>query len=194
MSKKTFAACLSAAGLIALGLSYTSAGFAEEPKNESHTVDNRELLPLPFETRNMLLNKMNQENLGVLGRMLDALSRDDMAEVARLANGMTYNEKSKKVVVSRGSVAFGVLATDFHGQKMPAIRQAAEKGDRREVLKRMSEAVTACMACHSSVRLVEWPDNRAYTTPAPIKLPEGMPQPQYRIPNYQYPSGSGARP
>jgi hypothetical protein len=194
MSVKTFAAGLSIAGVIALGLSYASPGFAEAPQKESHAVDNRELLPLPFETRNMLLNKMNQENLGHLGRMLDALSRDDLAEVARLANEMTYTEKTKKVAPLRGSVTFGVLATDFHGQKMPAIRQAAEKGDRREVLKRMSEAVTACMACHSSVRLVEWPDNRAYTTPAPVKLPEGMPQPQYQIPNYQYPSGSGARP
>lgn len=194
MSKKTIAACLSAAGLIALGLSFASPGFAEPPQEKSQAVDDRELLPLPFETRNMLLHKMNEENLGYLGRMLDALSRDDLAEVARLANDLTYTAKTKKVAPLRGSVTFAVMATDFHGQKAPAIRQAAEKGDRREVLQRMSEAVTACMACHAAVRLTEWPDNRAYTTPAPVKLPEGMPQPQYQIPNYRYSSDSGARP
>jgi hypothetical protein len=194
MGKKTVAACLSAAGLIALGLSFASPGFAEPPQNKSQAVDNRELLPLPFETRNMLLHKMNNENLGHLGRMLDALSRDDLAEVARLANDLTYSEKTKKGSRQRGSVTFAVLSADFHGQKAPAIRQAAEKGDRREVLQRMSEAVTACMACHAATRLSEWPDNRAYTTPAPVNYPEGMPQPQYQIPNYQYPSGSGARP
>jgi hypothetical protein len=55
MSVKTFAAGLSIAGVIALGLWYASPGFAEAPQKESHAVDNRELLPLPFETRTMLL-------------------------------------------------------------------------------------------------------------------------------------------
>lgn len=156
--------------------------------------ETRELLPIPFETRTQLLHKMNQENLGALGRMLDALSRDDLAQVARIANELSYSEKTKKVAPRRGSVAFAVMATDFHGQKMPAIRQAAEKGDRREVLRRMSEAVQTCMSCHAAVRLVEWPDDRAYTTLPPVNLPAGTPQPQYRIPDYQYPAERGARP
>ncbi|MGM0593491.1 MAG: hypothetical protein ACQETD_03050 [Pseudomonadota bacterium] len=54
----------------------------------------------------------------------------------------------------------------------------------------MSEAVSACMACHAAVRLTEWPDDRAYTAPAPIKLPEDTPQPQWKIPDYQYPTNS----
>lgn len=155
--------------------------------------DSRALLPIPFATRTKLLHKMNQENLGALGRMLDALSRDDLAQVARIANELSYTAQTEKLSRRRGSVAFAVMATDFHGQKMPAIRQAAEKGDRREVLRRMSEAVQACMSCHAAVRLVEWPDDRTYTTPPPVSLPADTPHPQYRIPTYQYPPDSGAR-
>jgi len=155
--------------------------------------DSRALLPIPFATRTKLLHKMNQENLGALGRMLDALSRDDLAQVARIANELSYTAKTEKLSRRRGSVAFAVMATDFHGQKMPAIRRAAEKGDRREVLRRMSEAVQACMGCHATVRLVEWPDDRTYTTPPPVRLPADTPHPQFRIPTYQYPPDSGAR-
>lgn len=148
--------------------------------------DPRELLPLPYETRNKLLHKMNEENLGALGQMLEALSRDDFGEVARVANSLSYSTKTEQGAPRRGSTTFAVMATDFHGQKMPAVREAAEKGDRREVLRRMSEAVNSCMACHAAVRLVEWPDNRSYETPGPVKLPEGLPKPKWKISNYKY--------
>lgn len=171
-------------GMVAVAMSVAVVtGLAAE--DVTATKDARELLPIPFETRTKLLYKMNEENLGALGRMLDALSRDDLAQVARIANDLSYTAKTKRVAPRRGSVTFAMMATDFHGQKMPAIRQAAEKGDRREVLRRMSEAVQACMSCHAAVRLTEWPDDRAYTAPAPVNLPEGMLQPHYRIPDYQ---------
>lgn len=159
-----------------------------ESKTAMSVEDNRTLLPIPFETRNKLLHKMNQDNLGALGRMLDALSKDDLEQVARIANELSYNAKTKRVSLRRGSETFAVMATDFHGQKMPAIREAAEKGDRHEVLRRMSDAVQSCMGCHSAVRLVEWPDNRNYTTPDPVKVPEGTAEPKYRLPEYQYPN------
>ncbi|MDZ7663357.1 hypothetical protein [Thiohalophilus sp.] len=156
--------------------------------------DTRELLPIPFTTRDKLLHKMNQDNLGALGRMLDALSRDDLAQVARIANDLSYTDKTEKFSRRRGSKTFAVMATDFHGQKMPAIREAAEQGDRQQVLRRMSEAVQSCMGCHSAVRMVEWPNERQYTTPAPVSLPDAIPVPQRRIPDYQYSTNAESQP
>ena len=152
----------------------------------------RELLPIPFATRDKLLRKMNRENLGALGRMLAALAEDDLAEVARIANDLSYSERTERASRRRGSEAFAVMATEFHGRKMPAIRRAAEAGDRRQVLRRMSEAVGACVSCHAATRLVEWPPGRSYATPDPIELPDGTPEPEHRIPEYTYPSREGS--
>lgn len=159
---------------------------ADKGAVKTEVKDNRELLAIPFKIRNKLLHKMNNENLGSLGEMLEALSKDDLAEVARVANKMSFSGKTEKFSVRRGSLNFALMATDFHGQKMPAIREAAEKGDRQEVLRRMSEAVQACMGCHAANRLVEWPTDRSYPNAQPVKLPDSVPEPKRKIPNYKY--------
>ena len=153
---------------------------------EKEVENRRELLPIPFATREKLLQKMNQKNLGALGEMLAALARDDFAAVARLANELSYSAKTEKLSKRRGSVAFATMATNFHGQNMPALRRAAERRDRRQVLEQMSEAVSACVACHAAVRLTEWPEDRSYPVPAPVRLPAALPEPTRRIPDYTY--------
>ena len=113
--------------------------------------DQRTLLPLPFEVRDKLLRTMRQDNLGGLGDMLSALAEDDLEEAD----------------------AFARMAARFHGELMPAVRRAAEMGDRTRVLKRLSEAVTGCNNCHNAFRLVEWPPDRQYDMPEPGAPLEG---------------------
>ncbi|MFP3873347.1 MAG: hypothetical protein ACLFQT_07780 [Thiohalophilus sp.] len=166
--------------------SMSSEDKSESKEKKNQISDQRELLPVPFKIRNKLLHKMNQDNLGSVGKMLEALSKDDLAEVARLANELSYSDKTEKFSKRRGSVAFAVMATEFHGQKMPAIREAAEDGDKNEVLRRMGQAVSSCVNCHSATRLVEWPTDRSYSVPEPVSLPESTPSPRRQIPDYKY--------
>ncbi|MFP4607849.1 MAG: hypothetical protein ACOCUM_00750 [Thiohalospira sp.] len=147
---------------------------AEEKEAKSQAeADRRTLLPLPFEVRDRILRNMRQENLGGLGKMLSALAEDDLEEVAQIAAGMSFTPDKQKASRRRGSRAFARMAARFHGERMPAVRRAAEMGDRRLVLKRLSEAVTSCNNCHTAFRLVEWPPDRHYDMPEPVAPPAG---------------------
>lgn len=162
-----------AAVVLAVAAAGPSLAGAEPPASET-AEDPRQLLPIPFETRQKMLKNMRQENLGNLGDMLEALARDDLEAVARIADSMAYTPAKQRASRRRGSREFAAMAARFHGERMPAIRRAAEMGKRRKVLKRMGEAVRSCNNCHASFRLVEWPADRAYAMPEPVSLPGSL--------------------
>lgn len=161
--------------LVAVALAVAAAGpslASAEPSASETVEDPRQLLPVPFETRQKMLKSMRRNNLGNLGEMLEALARDDLEAVARIAESMTYTPEKRQASRRRGSKAFAAMAARFHGERMPAIRKAAETGNRQAVLKRMGEAVQSCNNCHASFRLVEWPEDRSYSMPEPVPLPD----------------------
>jgi len=50
------------------------------------------------------------------------------------------------------------------------VKKAAGAKDRKATLRAMSTMVSTCVACHSTFKLVEWPDNKTYERPEPVPL------------------------
>lgn len=173
MSKRTVAACLSAAGLIALGLTYASTGFAETPQKKSPEAD-RVLLKIPFEDREDLLRVM-RGNLNQVKQMVGALAEDDFETIEKVANEMTFNKKKGDGLAIRGNAAYTAMGVQFHAVNTVELRDAARAKDGKRVLRALNTTLTTCTSCHATFQVMEWPDNRSYTRPAPIplNLPEG---------------------
>jgi hypothetical protein len=174
MGKKTVAACLSAAGLIALGLSYASPGFAETPQKKSPEADNRVLLTIPFEDREDLLRVM-RGNLNQVKQMVGALAEDDFEAVEKVANEMTFNKKKGDGLAIRGNAAYTAMGVQFHAVNTMELKEAAHAKDGKRVLRALNTTLNTCTSCHATFKLMEWPDNKSYPRPAPIplNLPEG---------------------
>lgn len=174
MSNKTVAACLSAVGLIALGLSYASPGFAEAPQKTSLEADDRMLLKIPFEDREDILRVM-RGNLNQVKQMVGALAEDDFETVEKVANEMTFNKKKGYGLSIRGNAAYTAMGVQFHAVTTMELKDAARAKDSKRVLRALNNTLTECTSCHATFKVTEWPDNKSYPRPAPIplNLPEG---------------------
>ncbi len=135
----------------------------------------RILLKIPYKDREGLLHVM-RNNLKNLGNMINAMADDDFQSVQKIASNMSFNKKKGKGLSRRGNAAFAAMGVKFHAEDTIAVMKAAEKKDRKATLQAMSNMVNTCVSCHATFRLMEWPDNKTYKRPPPIKLklPQGF--------------------
>jgi len=135
----------------------------------------RTLLTIPYQDREDLLRVM-RNNLANLGRLIDAMSKDDFKAVETIANGMSFNKKKGKGLARRGNPAFTARGIQFHALDTLAVKKAAAARDRKGTLRAMSRMVSSCVGCHATFRVMEWPDNKTYTRPKPrpLILPPGV--------------------
>jgi len=137
--------------------------------NENIVKNNRILLKIPFEDREGLLNVM-RNNLKSLNKMINAMADDDFKEVQNIAKNMSFNKKKGKGLSYRGNAAFIAMGVKFHAEDTVAVMKAAETKDRKATLRAMSNMVNTCVSCHSIFRVMEWPNNKTYKRPTPMKL------------------------
>ena len=149
--------------------SVCSQPVSAEPGQNPLTADKRTLLTIPYQDREHLLHVM-RNNLAKLGRLIDAMSKDDFKTVEKITGEMSLNEKKARGLSRRGNPAFTAMGLRFHGSKVLAVKKAAEAGDRKETLRAMADMVSTCVACHATFRVMEWPDNKSYQRPEPIPL------------------------
>lgn len=137
--------------------------------------NNRILLKIPFEDRENLLHVM-RNNLKNLGRMIDAMANNDFDEVKKIAGNMSFNRKKGKGLSHRGNTAFIAMGVKFHAVDTIAVMKSAETKDRNATLHAMSSMINTCVACHTTFRVSEWPDNKHYKRPEARKLylPQGF--------------------
>ena len=62
------------------------------------------------------------------------------------------------------------MGVKFHAEDTIAVMKAAEKEDRKATLYAMSNMVNTCVSCHSTFKVMEWPNNKVYKRPNPMKL------------------------
>ncbi len=136
---------------------------------EAGANDSRILLKIPYEDREGLLNVM-RNNLKNLNEMINAMADDDFKSVQRIAKNMSFNTKKGKGLSRRGNAAFMAMGVKFHAEDTVAVMKAAEKKDRKATLHAMSNMVNTCVSCHSAFRVMEWPNNKIYKRPSPMKL------------------------
>jgi len=174
MGKKIGVACLSAAGLVALGLSYASPGFTQSPQQISPEPDNRVLLTIPFEDREDVLRVM-RGNLEQVNQMVGALAKDDFETVEKVANEMTFNKKKGDGLAIRGNADYTAMGVLFHAVNTVELKEAAQAKDSKRVLRVLNTTLSTCTSCHATFKVMEWPNNKSYPRPAPIplNLPEG---------------------
>ncbi len=139
------------------------------PGEKDETPKQRTLLKIPYQDRELLLQVM-RNNLANLGRLLDAMSKDDFKTVEKIAGKMSLNLKKAKGLTRRGNPAFTAMGLKFHGAKVIAVKRAAEARDRKRTLSAMANMVTTCVACHATFRVMEWPNDKNYQRPKPIPL------------------------
>ena len=152
----------------------TGPAYAQSDKGES-AKDNRILLKIPYEDRKDLLHVM-RNNLNNLGKMINAMADDDFNSVREIAKNMSFNKKKGKGLSRRGNAAFIAMGVKFHAEDTVAVMNAAKTKNRKATLAAMSNMVNTCVACHSTFRVTEWPDNKFYKRPEAKKLflPKGF--------------------
>jgi len=154
--------------------------FSLQARCDSNNEDNKSisnsriLLTIPYSDRENLLHVM-RNNLENLGKMIDAMSSDDFEAVQKIADSMSFNKKKGKGLARRGNNAFTAMGVQFHAEDTIAVMKAAKDKDRKETLIAMSKMVNTCVACHSTFRVMEWPDDKEYERPESTELilPEG---------------------
>ena len=146
-----------------------SAPAYAQSNNEHIAKNHRTLLKIPFEDREGLLNVM-RNNLKNLNKMINAMANDDFKEVQNIAKNMSFNKKKGKGLSHRGNAAFIAMGVKFHAEDTVAVMKAAETKDRKATLRAMSSMVSTCVSCHSTFRVMEWPNNKVYKQPSPMKL------------------------
>ncbi len=153
--------------------------YAQSDKEINNTSTKRILLKIPYEDREDLMRVM-RINLKNLGKMIDAMATNDFKSVKTIAENMSFNKKKGKGLSRRGNSAFTAMGVQFHAVDTVAVIKAAKKNDRKETLHAMSQMVNSCVACHSTFKVMEWPDNKIYKRPEPTELilPNG-----YKVPN-----------
>lgn len=157
-----FSALLLAAGMTPV------AGLADQPA-PSPVKDTRTLLTIPFEDREAMMAEM-RNNLEQVRRLFVAYVANDFAAMEKIADEISVHKKRAQVVVRRGNPTYTAMAVNFHAGHSMAIREAARSKDSKQVAAAINEALQACVACHATYRLTEWPDNKAYARPDPIPL------------------------
>jgi len=161
--------------LITFLLLFAALSVYAQSDNSVSTNNNRILLKIPYEDREDLLHVM-RNNISNLGKMIDAMADDDFTSVQEIAKSMSFNKKKGKGLSRRGNAAFIAMGIKFHAEDTVAVMKAAESKDRKATLHAMSNMVNTCVSCHATFRVMEWPDNKFYKRPDPIKLtlPKGF--------------------
>ena len=136
---------------------------------DSAGAEGRSLLKIPFKDREDILRVM-RGNLASLGEMIEAMAEDDYKAVEEIADRMAFNKKKSKGLARRGDQAFAAMGVQFHAVDVIEVKKAAGAKDRKATLRAMSTMVSTCVACHSTFKLVEWPDNKTYKRPEPVPL------------------------
>lgn len=136
--------------------------------------DNRVLLTIPYEDREDILRVM-RGNLNQVKQIVGALGEDDFATIEKVANEMTFNKKKGDGLAIRGNPAYAAMGVQFHAVNTVELRDAARAKDSKRVLRALNTTLSTCTSCHATFKVVEWPDNRSYTrpAPAPLELPPG---------------------
>ncbi|WP_294106641.1 hypothetical protein [Thiolapillus sp.] len=135
----------------------------------SSETNNRILLEIPYMDREDLLGVMRL-NLESLGKMVNAMANDDFRSVQEIAEQMSFNKKKGKGLSRRGNPVFAAMGVRFHAIDTIEVMKAAETKDRKATLYAMSKMIDTCVSCHSTFSVIEWPDNKIYKRPKPIKL------------------------
>ncbi len=161
-------------GAIAGGSTYLPAVAADAPATTASKTDKRTLLTIPYEDREGMKREM-RNNLDQVRRLVAALVNEDFEAIQVVANEISLHKKRSQVVVRRGNADFTAMAVHFHGVLAPEIGRAAQTKDVKRVAQAIDTALHACVACHETFTLTEWPNNRTYVRPEPIplKLPPG---------------------
>jgi len=154
---------------VILLLSIVAVPVYAQSDKEVGAKNSRTLLKIPYEDREDLLHVM-RNNLKNLDKMINAMADDDFESVQRIAKNMSFNKKKGKGLSRRGNAAFIAMGVKFHAEDTVAVMKAAEKKDRKAILHAMSNMVNICVSCHSAFRVMEWPNNKIYKRPDPIKL------------------------
>ena len=144
--------------------------YAQSDKGTNDKVStDRILLKIPYQDREDIMRVM-RANLNNLGNMINAMANDDFKSVQTIAEKMSFNKKKGKGLSRRGNPAFIAMGVQFHAIDTVAVVKAAEKNDRKATLHAMSKMVNSCVACHSTFKVMEWPDNKSYKRPEPTEL------------------------
>lgn len=164
MRKTTIAvaALILAAGVV------PGVGLADQPA-ASPAKDPRILLTIPFEDREAMLGEM-RNNLEQVRRLFVAYVESDFGAIEKIADEISLHRKRSQVVVRRGNPTYTAMAVQFHAGNTMEIRDAARARDPKRVATAINTALQACVACHATWRLTEWPDNKTYARPDPIPL------------------------
>ena len=157
---------VAAAGALALAL-MAGAARAEAPAAPAR--DGRILLAIPFEDREGMMAEM-RNNLEQVRRLFVAYVKNDFAAMEKVADEISIHKKRAQVVVRRGDPTYTAMAVNFHAGHSMEIREAARSKDPQRVAAAIDVALQACVACHATYRLTEWPDNKTYARPDPIPL------------------------
>jgi len=157
---------IAVAGLLALSMA-SGAARADAPATPKK--DTRILLTIPFEDREAMMAEM-RNNLEQVRRLFVAYVGNDFAAIEKVADEISIHKKRAQVVVRRGNPTYTAMAVNFHGGHSMEIGEAARSKDSRRVAAAIDAALQACVACHATYRLTEWPDNKTYARPEPIPL------------------------
>jgi len=120
----------------------------------ANEVDKRQILPLSEQQRNHVLTEMRGLLSGTQN-ILDALSREDMATVARearsLGMGMVHKgEDHLKAVLPK---EFMQLGMSVHKSFDKIASDAESLKDPKHTLRQLGESMQKCNACHASYQI-----------------------------------------
>jgi hypothetical protein len=126
---------------------FTAAAAASE-------IDKRQVVPLSEHQRDHVLTEMRALLAGTRN-ILDALSRDEMATVAREARalGLGMAGKGENHLKSVLPEAFMRLGMSVHRDFDSISHDAQSIKDPRHTLRQLSEAMKKCDSCHASYQI-----------------------------------------
>jgi hypothetical protein len=118
--------------------------------------DNRELVKIPFKSREEILSNM-RTYLKSLEKMIYYLGVEDFQSFIVEAKKFEINQKGIEKLKSRGNVKFATDALVFHSTSVSDLIKLAEKKDLKKTLLALSKFTNKCNACHDQFKLTEWP-------------------------------------
>ena len=113
------------------------------------SADTRRMIELPAAEHEHVMHEMQQFLISIHG-VMDASLRDDFkgAAAAARASGRSEPTGIEKSIAPKLPPEFRKLAFDTHA-RFDQIAAQADKGDRAQALKGVSELLGNCVACHA---------------------------------------------
>ena len=135
-----------AAGTVAFVAAVSASAQSAAPAARA---DTRKVIELPALEQEHVMHEMQQFLVSLHG-VMDASLRDDFkaAAAAARASGRSEPTGIEKSIAPKLPPEFRKLAFDTHA-RFDQIAAEAEKGDRNQVLKRVTELLGNCVACHA---------------------------------------------